>query len=164
MEPTRMMAILTTRNPFLTDQGKDMNSNQRSEANNQSNNGGNALAESSSRAFSTSKRADRDGAHQSGVQQSGATRGGSAGGARSTDRAGSQTGTVNQGLPSGHDSNDVAGGMPINPGGHHLAADQKMDDDTGLSNTANQEPSGLDQNDRQERQSNVGRRSDGTPD
>ena len=39
-----------------------------------------------------------------------------------------------------------------------------MDDDTGLSNTANREPSEPDQDVRQERQSNVGRRSDGTPD
>ena len=40
----------------------------------------------------------------------------------------------------------------------------KMDDDTGLSNTANRAPSEPEQNKRQERQSNVGRRDDGTPD
>jgi hypothetical protein len=54
--------------------------------------------------------------------------------------------------------------MPKSPGGSRQSADQKMDDDTGLSNTANREPSELDQNYRQERQSNVGRRDDGTPD
>jgi hypothetical protein len=36
-----------------------------------------------------------------------------------------------------------------------------MDDDTGLSNTANRPPATPD---RQDLQSNVGRRSDGTPD
>ncbi|MDB5951272.1 MAG: hypothetical protein JWR65_3127 [Massilia sp.] len=151
-----------------------MNSNQRSEANNQSNNGGNELAESSSRAFSSSKRAGQDQAPQSGGQQPGGqqpapTRGdsmqaGSNDSAQSVDRAGSQTGTLGQGLPAGHESNDVAGGMPKSPGGQHLAADQKMDDDTGLSNTANRAATGLDEGIRQEQQSNVGRRSDGTPD
>ncbi|MDL2357178.1 MAG: hypothetical protein QFF03_18135 [Pseudomonadota bacterium] len=49
---------------------------------------------------------------------------------------------------------------PASPAGNHLAADRKMDDDTGLSNTANRTP----EPDRQDLQSNVGRRSDGTPD
>jgi hypothetical protein len=143
-----------------------MNSNQRSEANNQTNNGGNELAESSSRAFSTSKRAEQDQAPQSGARQTGDSmqQGGSGDSAQSVDRAGSQTGTLGQGLPAGHESNDAAGGMPKSPGGHHLAADQKMDDDTGLSNTANQPAPGLDEGSRQEQQSNVGRRSDATPD
>jgi hypothetical protein len=143
-----------------------MNSNQRSEANNQSNNGGNELDVSSSRAFS----ADDDKANK--PQPSGAARGdamqqgGSPGSRQSGDRAGSQTGASEQrqGLPAVHESNDVAGGLPKSPGGHHLAADRKMDDDTGLSNTANRAPSEPDQGSRQERQSNVGRRSDGTPD
>lgn len=94
-----------------------MNSNQRSEANNQSDNGGNELDVSSSRA----------GAAKPGERQ----------------------------------SNDVAGGLPKSPAGHHLAADEKMDDDTGLSNTVNRPPATPD---RQDLQSNVGRRSDGTPD
>lgn len=155
-----------------------MNSNQRSEANNQSNNGGNELAESSSRAFSTTKRADPEQTTQPGAQRASATRGdsmqqgGPADSADSVDRAGSQTGTqtgtLGQGQdqmpPAGHESNDVAGGMPKSPGGHHLAADRKMDDDTGLSNTANRRVPGLDEGLRQEQQSNVGRRSDGTPD
>jgi hypothetical protein len=34
-----------------------------------------------------------------------------------------------------HESNDVAGGLPRSPGGaNKLAADEKMDDDTGFSN------------------------------
>jgi hypothetical protein len=61
------------------------------------------------------------------------------------------------------ESNDLAGGLPRSPGTSHLAADEKMDDDTGLSNTVNtQQP--IDQGTRQAQQSNVGRRSDGTPD
>lgn len=113
-----------------------MNSNQRSEANNQSNNGGNELGVSSSRAGTV----DRDNLNKS--------------------PPASQQG---QARPERRESNDVAGGMPKSPGGHHLAADQKMDDDTGLSNTANRAPV-LDEGERQEQQSNVGRRSDGTPD
>jgi hypothetical protein len=69
-----------------------------------------------------------------------------------------------QGVPGVHESNDLAGGLPRSPAGNHQSADEKMDDDTGLSNTANREPSELDQNERQEQQSNVGRRDDGTPD
>jgi hypothetical protein len=102
-----------------------MNSNQRSQDNNQTDNGGNELDLSSSRAGIVDTRAQPPGAL--------------------TQR----------------ESNDVAGGMPKSPGGHHLAADQKMDDDTGLSNTVNQPPATPD---RQDLQSNVGRRSDATPD
>jgi hypothetical protein len=103
-----------------------MNSNQANQANNQSDNGGNELDVSSSRA---GKVVD--------------------------------TSAQRQNAPAERESNDVAGGMPKSPGGHHLAADQKMDDDTGLSNTANRPPATPD---RQDLQSNVGRRSDGTPD
>lgn len=46
----------------------------------------------------------------------------------------------------------------------HLAADQKMDDDTGFSNTVNRQSVETDQENPQAEQSNVGRRSDGTPD
>jgi hypothetical protein len=102
-----------------------MNSNKRSEANNQSDNGGNELDVSSSRA---GKVVDT---------------------------------SAKPAVPAERESNDVAGGMPKSPGGHHLAADQKMDDDTGLSNTVNRPPATPD---RQDLQSNVGRRSDGTPD
>lgn len=159
-----------------------MNSNQRSETNNQSNNGGNELDVSSSRAGT----ADKNNLNQS--QQSGGMRGDSMqqggqqagqqsgqqgkpqmdqqGNQQSTDRKGSQTdeSKQRQGTAQPHQSNDAAGGMPRSPGGNRQAADQKMDDDTGLSNTANREPSELDQNLRQDRQSNVGRRDDGTPD
>jgi hypothetical protein len=68
-----------------------------------------------------------------------------------------------QARPEERQSNDVAGGYPKSPGGRHMAADRKMDDDTGLSNTANRAPE-MDERERQEQQSNVGRRSDGTPD
>jgi hypothetical protein len=139
-----------------------MNSNQRSEANNQSNNGGNEMDVSSARAGTV----DRNNMNQS--QQSGTLNGSSTqqGSEQSTDRTGSQTDTSaqRQGMPQERQSNDVAGGLPKSPGGNRQSADEKMDDDTGLSNTANREPSELDQNLRQERQSNVGRRDDGTPD
>ena len=72
-----------------------------------------------------------------------------------------QSGTA---APGEHEPNDLAGGLPMSPGGHHLAADQKMDDDTGLSNTANLPRAEPDPAVRQELQSNVGRRDDGTPD
>jgi len=119
-----MMAVLTTCNRLavlLDDKGIHMNSNQRSDTNNQSSNGGNKPAAAGGDA----------------MQQ-----GESAGSAQSAESA----------------------GLPMAPAGSHLAADQKMDDDTGLSNTANREVSEVEQNKQQERQSNVGRRSDGTPD
>ncbi len=120
-----------------------MNTNQRNNANNQSDNGGNDLNVSSSRAGST---ADRGNLNQS--EQSGTLHGDS----------------KQQSRPGERQSNDAAGGYPRSPGGNRQSADEKMNDDTGLSNTANREPSELDQNLKQERQSNVGRRSDGTPD
>jgi hypothetical protein len=65
---------------------------------------------------------------------------------------------------AGRESNDAAGSYPKSPGGaNELAADQKMDDDTGLSNTANQRLP-VDQGARQAEQSNVGRRDDMTAD
>jgi hypothetical protein len=89
------------------------------------------------------------------------------GGRQSVDRAGSQTGP-GQGapaLPTGHEANDLAGGLPRSPGGaNRLSADEKMDDDTGLSNTANRQPAQSDEGWKQAEQSNVGRRSDATPD
>lgn len=60
-------------------------------------------------------------------------------------------------------SNDLAGGLPRSPGTSNLSADEDMDDDTGLSNKANQQQP-IDQGNRQAAQSNVGRRDDGTPD
>ncbi len=143
-----------------------MNSNQRSEVNNQSSNGGNELDVSSSRAGVVDTSAGRQphaDARQGGAQQSGAQPGSAPGSADSADRAGSQTDSSGQfqGGPGVHQPNDVAGGLPKSPAGHHLHADEKMNDDTGLSNTVNQPPANPD---RQDLQSNVGRRSDGTPD
>ena len=112
-----------------------MNSIQRSEVNNQSNNGGNELDVSSSRAGTI----NTDNVNKPGDSKPGD--------AKTEERQ----------------SNDVAGGYPKSPGGNHLAADQKMDDDTGLSNTVNRQPE-IDEGERQAQQSNVGRRSDGTPD
>ncbi|RSZ59014.1 hypothetical protein EJB06_11835 [Massilia atriviolacea] len=67
-------------------------------------------------------------------------------------------------MPGQHQSNDVAGGLPKSPGGKRLSADQDMDEDTGLSNRQNRQSADLDEGSRQSQQSNVGRRSDGTPD
>ncbi|MDQ1834703.1 hypothetical protein [Massilia scottii] len=176
-----------------------MNSNQRSEGNNQSSNGGNEKSESSSRGGTvekdnlnqSNKSGTLGGSQQSGgmpgsrqstglpdaqntgglggSQQSGGLGGskqqqGSQIGQQSTERSGSQTGSQQQGLPGQHQSNDVAGGMPKSPGGKRLSADQDMDDDTGLSNKQNRQSADLDEGSRQSQQSNVGRRSDGTPD
>ena len=132
-----------------------MNSHPPSNANKQSSKGGNELAKSSSRAVSVD-RADPDKTPAPGdaVQQ-----GAAAGNAQSGAHAGAQADAQ-----TNDDSKNVAADAPSSPGGQRLAADQKMDDDSGLSNTANRTSSELDRNARQERQSNVGRRSDGTPD
>ena len=139
-----------------------MNSNQRSQGNNQSSNGGNEKAQSSSRGDfveDTPLRQDQQ------SQQSGNQGGSRQGGQDSTERTGSQTGSQQQGMPGQHQSNDVAGGLPKSPGGKKLSADQDMDDDTGLSNRGNrQSAEEIDDGTRQEQQSNVGRRSDMTPD
>lgn len=119
-----MMAISTQHKGFR------MNSIQRSEGNNQSDNGGNELDVSSSRAFSKDDRTE-------------------------------QRQVQDQAQPTERESNDVAGGMPKSPGGSRLSSDEKMNDDTGLSNTVNRPTATPD---RQDLQSNVGRRSDGTPD
>lgn len=85
----------------------------------------------------------------------------------STGRVGSQTG--NQQMAQGYDdvgnqrySNDSSGGYPRSPAGKRLSAQQDMDDDTGLSNSANMQET--DMGTKQVEQSNVGRRSDMTPD
>ena len=81
------------------------------------------------------------------------------------NRSGSQSGSEQQGQPGQRQSNDLAGGLPKSPGTRHLSADEDMDDDTGLSNRGNrQSADDIDEGTRQERQSNVGRRDDGTPD
>lgn len=123
-----------------------MNSNQRSQGNNQTDNGGNELDVSSSRAGTVQK----DNLNQQGQQ---------------SQQSGTLGDQQRQGTPGQHQSNDVAGGLPKSPGGKRLSADQDMDDDTGLSNRGNrQSADDIDEGTRQEEQSNVGRRSDMTPD
>lgn len=149
-----------------------MNSNQRSQGNNQTDNGGNEKSVSSSRGGTVEK----DNMNQSqqsgtlGVSQQGSqrpeqqgSRQGSSIDQDSTSRTGSQTGNAQNAGPGVHESNDLAGGMPKSPGTRNLSADRKMDDDTGLSNTVNQQVP-IDQGSRQMEQSNVGRRDDMTPD
>jgi hypothetical protein len=81
------------------------------------------------------------------------------------NQSGSQSGSEQQGQPGQRQSNDLAGGLPRSPGAGKLAADDDMDDDTGLSNRGNrQSAEDIDEGSRQSRQSNVGRRDDGTPD
>ena len=159
-----------------------MNSNQRSQGNNQTDNGGNEKSVSSSRG-GTVEKDNLNLSQQSGTlgvpeqvltgsMQSGSQRDESMGsqqdsriGQQSTDRTGSQTGSQQQGQAAQRESNDAAGGYPRSPGGNHLAADQDMDDDTGLSNRGNrQSADDIDNGTKQEKQSNVGRRSDMTPD
>ncbi len=147
-----------------------MNSNQRSQGNNQTSNGGNEKSVSSSRGGTVEKdNINPQQSQQSGTlgssQQGGSQRQGQQVGQDSFDRTGSQTGSQQQGEPAQRQSNDAAGGLPKSPGGKHLSADQDMDDDTGLSNRGNRQSADeIDEGSRQSKQSNVGRRSDGTPD
>ena len=149
-----------------------MNSNQRSQGNNQSDNGGNEKTVSSSRGGTEEKDLSKQNQQGQQTQQSGEQRyrqgvshSDSQVGQQSTDRTGSQTGSQQQGQAAQRESNDLAGGYPRSPAaGHSLAADQNMDDDTGLSNRANRQSADIDQGSRQQTQSNVGRRDDGTPD
>ena len=137
-----------------------MNSNQRSKGNNQSDNGANE--KSGSRA-TTADKGNLSQSQQSGQQ--GGSRQGSQIDQESVNRSGSQTGSEQQGNPGQRQSNDLAGGLPRSPGTKKLSADEDMDDDTGLSNRANRQSADeIDEGSRQSRQSNVGRRDDGTPD
>ena len=142
-----------------------MNSNQRSQGNNQSSNGGNEKSVSSSRGGTVEKDyQNQNGAQSEQSGQSGAAQQDAQIGQQSTDRTGSQTGSQQQEQPGQKESNDLAGGYPRSPGaGGKLAADEDMDDDTGLSNRANRQAP-QDPGSRQAEQSNVGRRDDGTPD
>lgn len=151
-----------------------MNSNQRSQGNNQSDNAGNEKSVSSSRAGTVQDNTQNQKSKQAGSagsqtgspqQQVSQQQGGSSGSQQSTDRTSSQTGAGQKNaMPGVHESNDLAGGMPRSPGARQLAADEKMDDDTGLSNKGNRQSVEIDEGTRQPQQSNVGRRSDGTPD
>lgn len=159
-----------------------MNSNQRSQANNQSSNGGNEKSVSSYRSGTVEKDNINPEVQRSGTLNSStpvSQQNGSAGSEQgnranqdSTDRSGSQTGNlqkdegpVHTSNEEVHQSNDAAGGYPRSPGGaNKLAADEKMDDDTGFSRGGYRMPSEVDEGTRQEHQSNVGRRGDLTPD
>lgn len=164
-----------------------MNSNQRSQGNNQTDNGGNEKSVSSSRGgvvekdnLNQSKMSGTRGMSEQSEQQLQGQGGAQSGrqrtdtisgqhesqiGQQSTERTGSQTGSQQQGQAAQRESNDLAGSYPSSPGGGHLAADQNMDDDTGLSNQGNrQSAEDIDNGSKQEKQSNVGRRSDMTPD
>lgn len=154
-----------------------MNSNQRSQGNNQSDNGGNEKSVSSSRG-GTVEKDNLNQSQQSGTlggsqqqdrgekqQYQGGSQQDSQTGQQSTDRTGSQTGSQQQGQAAQRESNDLAGGLPKSPGTKNLSADRDMDDNTGLSNRVNnRQPADIDEGSRQSQQSNVGRRSDGTPD
>ncbi len=154
-----------------------MNSNQRSQGNNQSDNGGNEKTVSSSRGGTVEKdlTQQRQGNQSQQSNPLGDTQQGEQrqrqGSERdsqidqqSIDRTGSQTGSEQHVEPGQKQSNDLAGGYPRSPAaGRSLAADENMDDDTGLSNRANRQ-SPVDQGSKQAAQSNVGRRDDGTPD
>lgn len=136
-----------------------MNTNQRNEANNQSDNGGNEKATSSGRTT-----ADKGNLGQS--QQSG---GGASQQGGQKERQGQQidpqrdrSGSQQQGDQGQRQSLDPS--APPHEGKRNLSADEDMDDDTGLSNTANRQSAQQDQRNRQMEQSNVGRRDDGTPD
>jgi hypothetical protein len=121
-------------------------------------------SQSAQRSGSMGKQQSRNSSDTQGGGQRG-PQSGSMGGAQSTGRAGSQTGgSQQQAGPAVHESNDAAGGYPRSPGGaNKLAADEKMDPDTGFSNTANRQQQ-VDEGSKQVEQSNVGRRDDMTPD
>lgn len=193
-----------------------MNSNQRSQGNNQSNNGGNERAESSSRGptdknnernESLSQQSQQSASQQSGqrnsemeqdsnqmnqddpswgregkAQPTGADQAGNPGNRQSGQQGSQQQGSQQQGnqqqgsqqqgsqqqgsMPSTDRTGSQTGNMQgdANPRKGHMAADQKMDDDTGLSNTANRQSAETTDGDKQTQQSNVGRRSDMTAD
>lgn len=158
-----------------------MNSNQRSQGNNQSSNGGNEKSVSSSRAGVVEKdninpEAQRSGTLNSSTpvsqQRQQGQQGNRQGAKESTDRTGSQTGSeqkegapIHESNEEVHQSNDAAGGYPRSPGGaNQLDANEKMDPDTGFSRGQNIPASEIDDGTRQEKQSNVGRRSDMTAD
>lgn len=179
-----------------------MNSNQRSQGNNQTDNGANEKSVSSSRGGTVEKdnlnqsqqsgtlhgdsqpqrgqqqgnlkpgSQPQTGSRQSGTQRSeqGTSQQGSQIGQDSTDRTGSQTGSQQQDMPKERVSNDAAGGLPRSPSAKQLHGDMPMDEDTGLSDRGladrgnRQSGTEYDNGTKQEKQSNVGRRSDMTPD
>jgi hypothetical protein len=94
---------------------------------------------------STDRAGSQTGSYQGGTHQSNDTAGGlprspgntgASSGPSDTHLTGAQVHANQQKDPGGvHKSNDLAGGYPKSPGGaNKLAADEKMDDDTGFSN------------------------------
>ena len=109
-----------------------------------------------------SQQQQRDRQQDTSIGQGGMNRSGSQSG---SEQQGYQSGSEQQGQPGQRQSNDLAGGLPKSPRTSKLSADEDMDDDTGLSNRGNrQSADDIDEGTRQQRQSNVGRRDDGTPD
>jgi len=141
-----------------------MNSNQRSQGNNQSDNGGNVKKRDPTVEKDNLNQSEQSGTLGGSRQGEKQDRQGSAIEGDSIDRSGSQTGSRQQVEPGQRQSNDLAGGLPKSPSPNNLSADEDMDDDTGLSNRANRQSAEPDQGNRQMQQSNVGRRDDGTPD
>lgn len=126
-----------------------MNSNQRSQDNNQTDNGANVPSRDTT-ADKGNLNTQQDQAQQSSTMNQ--------------SRQGQQQAGSEQKDVPGRQSNDAAGGYPRSPKGKSLSADEDMDDDTGLSNRVNRQSAEPDQGSRQMDQSNVGRRDDGTPD
>jgi hypothetical protein len=129
--------------------GTIMNSNQRSQDNNQTDNGANVKSRDTT-ADKGNLNTQQDQAQQSTTMNQ--------------SRQGQQQAGSEQKDVPGRQSNDAAGGYPRSPKGKSLSADEDMDDDTGLSNRVNRQSAEPDQGSRQMDQSNVGRRDDGTPD
>ena len=134
-----------------------MSSNQRNQGNKQSDKGANDNAASSRSKVTADKGNLNPSSQQS--QQSGGKGGSQQQGGQ---QGGQQSGQ--QSSPGQRQSNDAAGGMPHSPGGSRQSAGQDMDEDSGLPNRANRQSSEIDEDSRQSKQSNVGRRDDGTPD
>ncbi|MFP5390619.1 MAG: hypothetical protein ACLGI6_03605 [Gammaproteobacteria bacterium] len=100
-----------------------MDSNQRSQANNQSSNGGNEKSVNSTRGGLTEKDNINPEVQRSGtlhsdtpVHQQSSGSGSQMGAQESTDRTASQTGNRQEVGPGVHQSNDAAGGYPRSPG------------------------------------------------
>ena len=119
--------------------GNIMSSNQRDQGSKQS-------GQQSTTADKGNLRPDQQSANKGSQQQGGQQQGGQ-------QQGGQQQGGQQRG-------NQQQQGNP----GQRQSTEQDMDDDTGLSNKTNRQSSELDQGSRQSKQSNVGRRDDGTPD
>ncbi|WP_426109899.1 hypothetical protein [Massilia sp. PWRC2] len=172
-----------------------MNSDQRSEANNQSSNGGTPLPANPAGTGTVHSGSQQAGGQQSGqpgsdrhastqggtyqetgTQPSGAHQPGYQNAAVASEqrttaapadnlasRSAPAAEMTHLGNADDRQSDDLAGALPRSPAGSHQHATEKMNDDTGLSNTANRQAPAA-PGDQQDQQSNVGRRSDGTPD